>query len=188
MNRGALLCALLSAASAFEAGGLEKIKVDASTPESAIIMMDPARVDASPLPLTTVEGFHATGTTRAVNPSTCRLTVSGKGITASLSLTHEQLLGFPMVRKPFLLICPAFFYDCLVWEGVPLQALLDAAGAQEDARVVFTSVDGYSNNFKKEEVQNGLVMVARKGNGAVMPKDHGFPGAALTVSGPLGRC
>jgi DMSO/TMAO reductase YedYZ molybdopterin-dependent catalytic subunit len=74
-----------------------------------------------------------------------------------------------------LLICSGFFYDYLEWEGVPLQTLLEKAGTSDYARVTFTSVDGYSAGFKKQEVQSSLILVALKGNGVPLPRAHGFP-------------
>lgn len=157
------------------AGAQERVKIDANTPESEIVLMDPRRVDASALPLTTVESLHATGTPLSVDLSAWRLTLSGKGVSTPLSLTYEELSSFPMVRKPVLMICPMLFYDFLEWEGVPLQALLDKAGAGDYTRVVFASVDGYRNNFTKKDIRAGLVMVALRGNGVPLPKEHGFP-------------
>jgi DMSO/TMAO reductase YedYZ molybdopterin-dependent catalytic subunit len=171
----ALVCALVAAAFAMPAGAQERVKIDANTPESEIVLMDPRRVDASALPLTTVESLHATGTPLSVDLSTWRLTVTGKDVPTPLSLTYEALSAFPMVRKPVLLICPMLFYDYLEWEGVPLQALLDNAGAGDYTRVVFASVDGYRNNFTMKDIQEGLVMVALRGNGVPLPKEHGFP-------------
>ena len=90
-----------------------------------------------------------------------------------------------MVKKRVLLICPGFFYDYLEWEGVPLQALLEKAGAEDDVRVVFTSVDGYKGEFTKAEVQSGLVMVALRDNGVPLPREHGFP-ARIVAEGLYG--
>jgi DMSO/TMAO reductase YedYZ molybdopterin-dependent catalytic subunit len=166
-------------------GAQEKVKVDSTTPAGKIIMMDPKFVDASALPLTSVESLHSTGTPQSVDLPSWRLTVSGKGVTTALSLTYGELSKLPMVKKRVLLICPDFFYDYLEWEGVPLQALLEKAGVGDYARVVFTSVDGYKADFKKTEVQTGLIMVALKDNGVSLPRAHGFP-ARVVAEGVYG--
>jgi DMSO/TMAO reductase YedYZ molybdopterin-dependent catalytic subunit len=147
--------------------------------------MDPRLVDASALPLTSVESLHSTGTPQNVDLQTWRLTVSGKGITIPLSLTYDELAKLPMTKKRVLLICPGFFYDYLEWEGVPIQALLEKAGVKDYARVVFTSVDGYKEEFKKQEVQEGFVIVALKGNGVPFPRAQGFP-ARVVAEGVYG--
>ena len=41
--------------------------------------------------------------------------------------------------------------------------------------MTFTSVDGYTADFKKSEVQAGFILVALKGNGIPIPRAHGFP-------------
>jgi len=163
----------------------DRVKVDSTTPHEKIIMMDPKFVDASALPLTSVESLHSTGTPQSVDLSSWRLSVLGKHVRAPLSLTYDELSKLPMVKKRVLLICPGFFYDYLEWEGVPLQALLKKAGVGDYARVVFTSVDGYMAEFTKAEVQTGLIMVALKGNGVPLPRAHGFP-ARVVAEGIYG--
>ena len=174
--RGRLfLCFFLAIGLATFVDAQERIRVDASTPYGEIIMMDPKRVDASALPLTSVESLHSTGAYQSVDLAGWRLRVSGKGVTNPLALTYEELSQFSMVKKRALLICSGFFYDYLEWEGVPLAALLEKAGVRDYARVTFTSVDGYTADFKKSEVQAGFIMVALKGNGVPLPRAHGFP-------------
>ncbi len=166
-------------------GAQERIRVDSSTPAGRIIMMDPRLVDASALPLTSVESLHSTGTPLTVDLPGWRLTVSGSKVATPLSLTYDELSRFPAVKKRVLLICPGFFYDYLEWEGVSLDALLAKAGAGDYARVVFTSVDGYRETLRKQEMQTGVVMVALKGNGVPLPRAHGFP-ARLVAEGIYG--
>ena len=175
MKARLLPCVLLMMALALTASAQQKIKVDASTPVGKIVNMDPKLVDASALPLTSVESLHSTGTPQSVDIRSWRLTVSGKGVTTPLSLTYDELSKLPMVKKRALLICPGFFYDYLEWEGVPLQVLLEKAGARDYARAVFTSVDGYKEEFKKEEIETALIMVALRNNGVPLPREHGFP-------------
>ena len=175
MKARLLLCFLLATALVLGVGAQERVKVDSTTPSERIITMDPKLVDASALPLTSVYSLHSTGTPLSVDIVSWRLTVSGKGVTTPLSLTYDELSKLPMVKKRALLICPGFFYDYLEWEGVPLQTLLEKAGAEDYARVVFTSADGYKSDFKKAEVQAGLIMIALKGNGVPLPRAHGFP-------------
>ena len=185
MNARLLLCLLFATGLVLGVGAQERVMVDSTTPTGKIIMMDPKFVDASALPLTSVESLHSTGTSQSVDLSSWRLAVSGKGVSTPLSLTYDQLSKLPMVKKRVLLICPGFFYDYLEWEGVPLQALLEEAGVRDYARVVFTSVDGYTGEFTKAEVQTGLIMVAIRDNGVPLPRAHGFP-ARVVAEGVYG--
>jgi DMSO/TMAO reductase YedYZ molybdopterin-dependent catalytic subunit len=185
MKTRLLVCVLLATGLVLSVGAQERVKVDSNTPSGQIIMMDPKLIDTSALPLTSVESLHSTGTPQSVDLPSWRLTVSGKGVITPLSLTYEELSKMPMVKKRVLLICPGFFYDYLEWEGVPLQVLLDKAGVGDYARVVFTSVDGYKADFKKAEVQTGLIMVALRDNGVPLPRAHGFP-ARVVAEGVYG--
>jgi DMSO/TMAO reductase YedYZ molybdopterin-dependent catalytic subunit len=178
---GRLLCRvlLIVAAIALPCGAQDRtqdrIKVDSKTPYGDIIRMDPARVDASALPLTSVESLHSTGTYQYVDVDAWRLAISGKGIAVPLSLTYEELSALPQAKKRVLLICPETFYDYLEWEGVPLPALLEKAGAGDYKNVVFTSVDGYAVSMKKADARDRFIIVALKGNGVPLPRAHGFP-------------
>ena len=185
MNSRLLLCLLFATGLVLGVGAQERVMVDSTTPNGKIIMMDPKFVDASALPLTSVESLHSTGTPQSVDLSSWRLAVSGKGVPTPLSLTYDQLSKLPIVKKRVLLICPGFFYDYLEWEGVPLQALLEKAGVRDYARVVFTSVDRYTGEFTKAEVQTGLIMVAIRDNGVPLPRAHGFP-ARVVAEGVYG--
>ena len=185
MKARLLLCLLLLTGFVWRVGAQERVRVDSTTPYGQIIMMDPKLVDASALPLTSVESLHSTGTPQSVDLSGWRLRVSGKGVATPLVLNYDELSKLPMVKKRVLLICPGFFYDYLEWEGVPLQALLEKAGAGDYADVVFASVDGYRADFTKAEVQTGLIMVALKDNGVPLPRAHGFP-ARVVAEGIYG--
>jgi DMSO/TMAO reductase YedYZ molybdopterin-dependent catalytic subunit len=185
MKARLLLCLLLATGFGLGVGAQERVKIDSTTPYGQIIEMNPKFVDASALPLTSVESLHSTGTPQSVDLASWRLAVAGKGVTTPLALNYDELSKLPMVKKRVLLICPGFFYDYLEWEGVPLQALLEKAGVRDYARVVFTSVDGYKSDFKKAEVQTGLIMVALRDNGVPLPRAHGFP-ARIVAEGTYG--
>jgi DMSO/TMAO reductase YedYZ molybdopterin-dependent catalytic subunit len=153
----------------------DRIKVDRSTPAWKIWDMDPKNVDPSGLPLTSVASLHSTGTPQDVDAASWRLAVSGPSVRTRLSLSYADLQRMRKVKKPIILICPETFYDYVEWEGVPLGALLEAAGAADYRRVIFTSVDGYSGSFSRQEVESHLIIVAMTANGVPLPRAHGFP-------------
>jgi DMSO/TMAO reductase YedYZ molybdopterin-dependent catalytic subunit len=150
-------------------------KLDATTPAAEIITLDPKDVDPSGLPLTAVEAMHSTGTPQDVKLSDWRLGVTGPVVKKPLALSYDQLLRMTMVKKRAILICPGFFYDYLEWDGVTLADLLKMAGVASFTRVSFTSVDGYTSDFTKEEADAHLIMVAVRGNGVPLPRTQGFP-------------
>ena len=169
------IAALLLVALALCAHADDRIKIDRSTPYDRIISMDPKNVDPSGLPLTSVASLHSTGTPQDVDLASWRLTVSGPGAKTPLSLSYEDLGRMRKVKKPVILICIETFYDYLEWEGVPVSALLETAGVSDYKEVSFTSVDGYSGVFSRQEVETHLIMVATKANGVPLPRAHGFP-------------
>jgi len=87
----------------------------------AIEQMHPADVDNSSLPITPVEELHHTGQTQEYDIATYRLVVDGL-VENPLSLSYEEVLGFPQVKETVLLICPGFFWDNAEWSGTPLRS------------------------------------------------------------------
>jgi DMSO/TMAO reductase YedYZ molybdopterin-dependent catalytic subunit len=183
----AVICLFLLLPLAVPVHAEGRIKVNRSTPAQQIYSMDPKDVDPGELPLTAVESLHSTGSSQTVNLAAWRLTVSGPGVKASLSLSYEDLLRMPATKKRVILICPGFFYDYLEWEGVPLSLLLDRAGVVDYSEVSFTSVDGYSGSFTRQEVEEHLILVATRGNGVPLPRAHGFPARVVAEDISGGR-
>jgi DMSO/TMAO reductase YedYZ molybdopterin-dependent catalytic subunit len=146
-------------------------------PAGDLASADPALVDISTLTLGTVESLHPTGSPLLINDiSQWRLHVKGAALDAPLELSYADLQSMPTVTKKVLLVCPGFFADFVEWEGVPLSALLDTAGARQTwSRVVFTSWDGYPGRFDREEADAHLLFLALKVNGETLPVEHGFP-------------
>jgi len=182
------VCATILGCIAFVAYGHAegRQKLSPSTPYNSIIMMDPANVDPSDLPLTPVTALHSTGRPQVVSEYRWRLTVDGAGVATPLSLTLKELGELPQVTKRAILICPGFFYDYVEWKGVALDTLLQEAGAGEGfQKVTFTSVDGYSSTFSREEISAHLLIVATRANGEALPLEHGFP-ARLVAEDVLG--
>jgi len=166
---------LLSVAcTAFAAGKAEALP---RVPVGDLASADPAKVDITDLPLGTVQSLHETGTPQLVNNiAEWRLEVKGAGIKRPLSLSYADLQAMPTVKKKVLLVCPGFFADFVEWEGVPVSALLEKAGASNSwVNAIFTSWDGYAGRFSKDEVDSHLLFLALKVNGETLPAAHGYP-------------
>lgn len=158
----------------------ERVKLAPSTLKTEIMNMNPAEVDPSLLPLDPVYGLNVTGTPpEEVNLETWRLEVRGAKVKNPLSLSYEELLRMPMVKKRVLLICPGFFADYAEWEGVPLEVIFKEAGVEEEyRRVRFVGLDRYEALFTAEELGGekiGLLFLAVRVNGETLPLEHGFP-------------
>ncbi|MDQ3688526.1 MAG: molybdopterin-dependent oxidoreductase [Chloroflexota bacterium] len=74
-----------------------------------------------------------------------------------------------------------------VWTGVPMRALLEEAGAREDAvEVVLHGADGYTDTFSFDKAMDPTTLVAYRMNGEPLPQRHGFP-ARIIVPGLYGE-
>ena len=120
--------------------------------------------------------LHTTGVPQDVNISTWRLDVNGEKVQNPVSLSYKDLKNMSMVKKDVTLVCPGFFTDQAVWEGVPLSDILEKARVKRDyERVVFHGIDGYRSSLSREDIENHLVFLALKVNGVTLPKEHGYP-------------
>jgi sulfoxide reductase catalytic subunit YedY len=140
-------------------------------------MKNPENVDPSDLPLGSVADLHETGTPQVVaDIAAWRLELKGAGLASPLSLSYTELAAMPMVKKRVLLICSGFFADYVEWEGVPVSELLEKAKARSNyVDVVFSSWDGYTGRFNREEVESHQPFLALRVNGETLPAAHGFP-------------
>ncbi|MDJ0756164.1 MAG: molybdopterin-dependent oxidoreductase [Ardenticatenaceae bacterium] len=108
-----------------------------------------------------------------INIDEWRLTISG-AVDHPLSWRYADLHDLPSISQDALLDCTSGWYTEQKWRGVPLQAILEAAGVQEDARsVTVRAVSGYQRRFKLEEAAGFLL--ALEVADAPLSHGHGFP-------------
>ena len=144
-----------------------------------------------------------------VDPAAWRLTVGGR-VARELSLSLDDLRARPATTRAVTLECAGNGRALLAprplsqpwlleavgtaeWTGVPLQALLDEAGA-EGAEVVFRGMDRgveggeeqqYERSLPLDEARRDEILLAYAMNGAPLPPQHGFP-LRLVVPGWYG--
>jgi DMSO/TMAO reductase YedYZ molybdopterin-dependent catalytic subunit len=76
-----------------------------------------------------------------------RLKVGGL-VEKPLSLSYDEVLERPAQSRVTIIHCVEGWDVKVLWEGVPLRALLDEAGAKPSANtVIFKSADGYSTSL-----------------------------------------
>jgi DMSO/TMAO reductase YedYZ molybdopterin-dependent catalytic subunit len=120
-------------------------------------------------------GLHVTGTPVEVDPATWRLAVTGL-VDHPLSLTYDELRCLPKVRATPVLDCPGYFQDVATWAGVPLQEILEEAGALEGATGVrLVAADGYTFDVELTPETLQTAFLAYELNGETLPVLHGFP-------------
>jgi DMSO/TMAO reductase YedYZ molybdopterin-dependent catalytic subunit len=126
-----------------------------------------------------------------VDVGTWRLDITGL-VDRPYSLTYDELLRLDAVEETVTLQCVSNevggdLVDNAVWQGVPLDALLERAGVRGEAsQIVGRSVDRWTAGFPTDNVRDGRVaLVAYAMNGEPLPTRHGFP-ARLVVAGLYG--
>jgi DMSO/TMAO reductase YedYZ molybdopterin-dependent catalytic subunit len=104
-----------------------------------------------------------------------RLKVGGL-VAKPLSLTYDEVLARPAESRVITIHCVEGWDVKVLWEGVPLAALIDAAGAKPSANtVVFRSAEGYSTSLPLAYVRQKNILLAYKMNGLTLPEARGFP-------------
>ena len=64
----------------------------------------------------------------------------------------------------------------ILWKGVPMQTLLDAAKVQPKANtIIFHATDGYTTSLPLSEIKQKNLILAYDANGIALPPEMGFP-------------
>ena len=89
-------------------------------------------------------------------------------------LSYEEILTLGGTVRQATLDCTGGWYTIQRWSGVPVAALLEQTGLEDDARsLLFRSATGYSRRFPLEEA-GGLLLATHVGDEA-LSAGHGFP-------------
>jgi DMSO/TMAO reductase YedYZ molybdopterin-dependent catalytic subunit len=104
-----------------------------------------------------------------------RLKVGGL-VDKPLSLTYDEVVARPAESRVIVIHCVEGWKFKVLWEGVPLAALIDAAGAKASANtVIFRTAEGYATSLPLAYVRQKNILLAFKMNGLTMPEARGFP-------------
>nr|WP_031057674.1 molybdopterin-dependent oxidoreductase [Streptomyces ochraceiscleroticus] len=132
-----------------------------------------------------------------VDATTWRLRIHGKGVTAPLTLTFDDLLQRDLIERDITLACVSNevggpYVGNARWIGVPLAELLRECGVRPPSRggpadqLVARSVDGMTIGSPVEDVMDGRdALLALGMNGRPLPFEHGFP-VRMVVPGLYG--
>jgi DMSO/TMAO reductase YedYZ molybdopterin-dependent catalytic subunit len=104
-----------------------------------------------------------------------RLEVTGL-VQTPQSLTYDEVLALPKVKRAVTLHCVEGWDEHLLFEGVRLADVLALAKPKEGVRtVIFYAADGYSSSLTYDDVTRLDLMLASKINGKVLDANRGFP-------------
>ena len=117
-----------------------------------------------------------------VNPKTYRLKISGLA-DAPQSLTYQEVLTLPIIKKAITLHCVEGWTEHLLFEGVRLSDLLSRSKPRPSVHtVIFYAVDGYSSSLSLEEIKRLDLLLAYKINGQILDAKRGFPFQVIAES------
>ena len=115
----------------------------------------------------------------AIEPAAWRLVVDG-AVERPLELDLEELAGLGPAARVATIDCTGGWYARQRWTGVPVRAILDAAGAHDDARSISVeSVTGYGRRFSIDHARR--LLLATHVAGEKLTHGHGYP-VRLVVS------
>ena len=112
---------------------------------------------------------------QSIDIKTYRLEITGL-VNNPQSLTYEEVLSLPKVKRAITLHCVEGWDEHLLFEGVRLAGLFEKAKPQKGVKtVIFYAVDGYSSSLPYDHVRKIDAMLAVKINGKVLDAMRGFP-------------
>lgn len=115
-----------------------------------------------------------------LDAATWTLAITG-AVEKPYTLTYPQVLALPETEVTATLDCTDGWYTDQAWQGVPLMALLAAAGPQPGAlAVVLRAASGYSAYFTLAEAEE--ILLSTRVGGQVYDHGHGFPLRAVVPS------
>ena len=103
------------------------------------------------------------------------LTIDGL-VDAPQSYTYADVTALTSEERLIRLDCVEGWSATILWKGVPMQTLLDAAKVQSSANtVIFHATDGYTTSLPLSEILDKNQLLAYDANGIALPSEMGFP-------------
>lgn len=110
-----------------------------------------------------------------VDPQGLRLKIHGL-VDKPLSLTYDQVLALPPVRRVVTMPCVEGWSEVLLYDGARIVDLLAQAGLKPQANnIIFRSVDGYSTSLRLDYIRKSDALLGHHINGLALDAKRGFP-------------
>ncbi len=97
-------------------------------------------------------------------------------VDAPQSYSYADVTALASEERLVRLDCVEGWNATILWNGVPMNTLLDAAGVQPEANtVIFHATDGYTTSLPLSEIQQKNQLLAYNANGIALPPEMGYP-------------
>ncbi|MBN1573383.1 MAG: molybdopterin-dependent oxidoreductase [Deltaproteobacteria bacterium] len=104
-----------------------------------------------------------------------RLEIKGL-VEEPVSLTYDEVLSLPHVKKAITLHCVEGWKEALLFEGVRFHDIFEKVRPKEGVKnVVFYAEDGYSSSLPYDFIVKKDLMLAYSINGRILDERRGFP-------------
>lgn len=104
-----------------------------------------------------------------------QLTVDGL-VDSPQNYSYADVTALSSEERLVRLDCVEGWSATILWKGVPMNTLLDAAGVQTEANtVIFHATDGYTTSLPLSEIQEKNQLLAYDANGIALPPQMGYP-------------
>lgn len=92
------------------------------------------------------------------------------------SYTYDKVRSLPSDQRLVTIYCVEGWNATILWKGVPLKTLLEAASPKAEANtVIFHAVDGYTTSLPLQEILDNDLILAYDANGIALPAEMGYP-------------
>ncbi len=113
--------------------------------------------------------------TQYVDISTYELTVNGLADTPQ-TYTYDDVTALASEERLLRLYCVEGWNANILWKGVLMKTLIEAASPQSDVNtVIFHAVDGYTTSLPLQEILDNNLILAYDANGIALPPEMGYP-------------
>jgi len=104
------------------------------------------------------------------------LTVRGL-VDQEMHYTYDEVVDkHQYYKKVATLHCVEGWSVTILWEGVLVEDIIEAAGVNPDAKIlIFYAYDGYSTSLPLDYIRDNDILMAYKMNDVVLPPERGFP-------------
>ena len=89
---------------------------------------------------------------------------------------YDEVKALPGEQRLITIHCVEGWDATILWKGVAMKTLLDAAETKPEAKtVIFHAVDGYTTSLPLHEILEKNLMLAYDANGIALPPEMGYP-------------